>query len=294
MKIKKIMLVSLLSSSCVLTACGGSNNDNASVTQDDVDNQNVLEQPIDTVEQEIVADKPIVVDLQTIKDNSALINEILIEVFDKQNVSLIDAYFSVDLVHHFKGTISGRGAIEQSMTEALDQGELQQREIVRTVAQGEFVAVHQRVKTFLGDNLEKTQIVAEVFKVTDGAVAEYWKIAADEITAENTASGNSMLEGGGDASLSQSIEELSAHAEVVEDFFNIGFTNADTDLLDGLLGAEYIQHNPYIPNGRDAVLGWIGSGTGVNAKVQLTIAQGDLVFSLVDYGEPENPTVDIL
>lgn len=60
-----------------------------------------------------------------------------------------------------------------------------------------------------------------------------------------------------------------------------------------MISEEYIQHNPIVPNGLDAVIGLFSAIGPVEADVKRIIAQGNLVFAHVHYATFNQAGVDI-
>ena len=68
---------------------------------------------------------------------------------------------------------------------------------------------------------------------------------------------------------------------------------SDTSAVENYVSAEsYIQHNPHVPNGRDAFIGYLNSlaaeGKRFETKIAKTIAMGDFVLV---HSKVTNPAV---
>ena len=82
----------------------------------------------------------------------------------------------------------------------------------------------------------------------------------------------------------------------VETLYSKVFNQGQADLLDGLVGAEYIQHNPLFPNGTAPLVGYLKQAGSLPCEVKRMAIEGDLAFIHVRYlnwGGKEHAGVDI-
>ena len=74
-------------------------------------------------------------------------------------------------------------------------------------------------------------------------------------------------------------EELNKAAVLA--FYDTAFTKKDVDALAVFMGPQYIQHNPRVPNGLEALKGFIGylkkTSPLHKSEIKRVIVQGDLV-----------------
>lgn len=160
----------------------------------------------------------------------------------------------------------------------------------RAVAEGDFAAVHSHYAwspTFELDGGRGSAVV-DIFRYgPDGRIFEHWDVA--QAVPDATANGNTMVDGGGDPAASS---DPHANKALVLAVFAV-FRSGDPSGFDGLIAQDYIQHNPQVPNGLDAVRGFfIGLGP-VDVDVVRLIAQGDLVFAHSHYRTFNAAIVDI-
>jgi len=74
------------------------------------------------------------------------------------------------------------------------------------------------------------------------------------------------------------------------------FDQSKTELLPGLIAEPYIQHNPLVPDGVDALIGFIKYNGGLQNEVKRVAIDGDLAFVHAHYpniGGHEMAVVDI-
>lgn len=217
--------------------------------------------------------------------NKATVIEALTTGFDKQNIDAINQYWHADYIQHAPDFADGRKGLIDAVQGMKARNMKPNREIARIAAENDLVAVHSRMN-FGGDS---NRIVVDIFRVKDGKLVEHWDTRQAEVT--ETANGNTMVDGGGNSDFAVSPEDLVRNKENVRRFFEEGFANADIDLLRELMGDEYIQHNPRVPNGHQALFDFLagkGKGKGVvKPRVKRLVAQGDLVFAYVHYPRPD-------
>lgn len=160
----------------------------------------------------------------------------------------------------------------------------------RAVAEGDFAAVHSHYAwspTFELDGGRGSAVV-DIFRYgPDGRIVEHWDVA--QAIPDATANGNTMFDGGGDPAASSDPEANKVLVRAVFDVFRSG----DPSGFDGLIAPDYIQHNPQVPSGLEAVKSFFDGVGPVDVDVVRLIAQGDLVFAHSHYGTLNAAVVDI-
>ena len=101
---------------------------------------------------------------------------------------------------------------------------------------------------------------------------------------------------------------LPLHAGEIEDrntanvvgFYDMSFNQRDVDgAIKKYIGDEYIQHNPFAPDGiegfRDAVTGWLNADANIHIEIVRTVAEGNLVVTHVksSSSDGESAVMDI-
>jgi predicted SnoaL-like aldol condensation-catalyzing enzyme len=88
--------------------------------------------------------------------------------------------------------------------------------------------------------------------------------------------------------------QASSPKQIVTAFYNLAFVQgqAREGILKYISPTTYIQHNPMLPDGRDAVLKalpeWM-SKSGLRAEIKRVIAEGDLVVVHARWANPSKP-----
>lgn len=224
------------------------------------------------------------------EENRAMAIKALTEMFDAQNVELIDELYHPEYIQHSPSIADGRDGIRSGVTWMKENGMVPQREIARVLTQGDLVGVQSRVT--IGDG---TAIVGDIFRFADGQIIEHWDTTQNETPKEQTANGNSMIDGGGDVDIYMSNLNLARNTMNAVRFFDTGIAG-DIETLKELFGDDYIQHNPDVPNGKEPIFGFFEDSDGTLSEVIVhqTIADGDLTMALVEYAEWGNAVIEIL
>ena len=90
------------------------------------------------------------------------------------------------------------------------------------------------------------------------------------------------------------LAQSSSPKQIVTAFYNLAFVQGQVreGILKYISPTTYIQHNPMVPDGRDAVLmalpEWV-SKSGLRAEIKRVIAQGDLVVVHARWANPSKP-----
>jgi predicted SnoaL-like aldol condensation-catalyzing enzyme len=79
---------------------------------------------------------------------------------------------------------------------------------------------------------------------------------------------------------------------VVLEFYNRFFNQGDARAVDDLIVTDYVQHNPTVADGRDAIKPFVANGP-YPAEVKRLVAEGDLVVAHVYYLHSNSAAVDI-
>lgn len=231
---------------------------------------------------------PKYVDTTEEQKNINLVRKALYEAFDKQDTTLIPVLYHADYIQHSPSIEDGREGLLKAFKFFQSQNVEITRETPRIMAQGDLVGVQARV-TFQPWN--STAIVYDLFRIKDGQIIEHWDVQMSEPNpAVSPVNGNTMIDGGGDVNKKVTQEYLDKNTKAVQDFIHEGFAKGNKTLLESLFGAEYIQHNPQVPNGKEAVLGFIKDGEGFPAEIKRIMAMGDLVMALVHYKDATGET----
>ncbi|MGB3315947.1 MAG: nuclear transport factor 2 family protein [Albidovulum sp.] len=145
--------------------------------------------------------------------------------------------------------------------------------IHRVIAEGDLVVVHSEVD-FYGP-----KSILDLFRIEDGKIAEHWDVI-QEVPAE-TASGRTMFDG---ATEIADLDKTAENKALVTGFVSDVLMGGKLDRIDDYLAPEYMQHNPFVPDTRDGLKGFIdyiaaNEITFYYSALHTVVAEGNFVFT---------------
>jgi predicted SnoaL-like aldol condensation-catalyzing enzyme len=120
--------------------------------------------------------------------NKKLVIAAIKGVFVDRDATVLDRLFRPDYRQHNPQIPNGAAAIKAVLANLSKEFEY---EMGFVVAEGDLVMIHGRY-TGWGP---KPMIGVDIFRVSDGKVAEHWDVLQEEVPAANTANGNDMFTG---------------------------------------------------------------------------------------------------
>ncbi len=217
--------------------------------------------------------------------NKAIVITALKELFINANTDAVDMYWDENYIQHNPLFPNGSALLKDVFVNNRPDGFIYQPGLA--ISEGDFVVTHNRYLGFT----EKPAVVVDVFKVKNGKIVEHWDVLQEEVPAENTASGNPMFP------IEYSPSDLTTTSDyktVVKTALEALFTNADASALDTYWAEDYIQHNPNVPNGRDALKSFAIDNRPPNFAYEFGFAlqEGNFVFIQARYsGLGEKPFI---
>ncbi|KAF1331558.1 hypothetical protein FI667_g4289, partial [Globisporangium splendens] len=225
----------------------------------------------------------------TLEANKALAANALDTIFNKRDVSAVDKYISTTYLQHNPAVADGRDALKSFMALFPSDSKF---ELGTQAADGDLVWTHARYSGIPGLN---TSIAVDVFRVKDGMIVEHWDVIQEEVPAAKTVSGRPMFpiiesstsmppvpKGCGDASATpcESKEELDANKALAAKALDAFFNKRDASAVDAYIGAEYLQHNPHVGDGREELKAFIKTfSSGSKYELGAQVAERDLVWT---------------
>jgi predicted SnoaL-like aldol condensation-catalyzing enzyme len=119
--------------------------------------------------------------------NKALVIEAFDTLFNQRNYSAAERYWSPNYVQHSAHIGPGREGLFH-LIEGIPPTLKYEAGLI--VADGDFVVVHGRFSGFGGP---VSWIAADILRIEDGVLAEHWDVIQDEVTMEESKSGNPMF-----------------------------------------------------------------------------------------------------
>jgi predicted SnoaL-like aldol condensation-catalyzing enzyme len=162
--------------------------------------------------------------------------------------------------------------------------------IKHIVADGDYVAVHWHYSDTPENEFTESAKI-DLYKLIEGQIIEHQNFSMP-YTA-NTESGNSVFSDLYDYGTTFANNDIAVEEEnktMVAEFYVNAFNNQDVTLIDELVDESYLQHNPFVPNGRSGLRGYISSGSAPsNVAIFVTLAEDDLVWTF----RSDAPVVDL-
>jgi len=119
--------------------------------------------------------------------NKALVLVALDTLFNKRNYSVAEQYWSPDLILHCAHIAPGRDGLFEFVKTAPVTLRYEPGVIV---ANEDYVIAHGRIS---GNGRPRNWIVATVFRIEDGRVAEQWEVVQDEASRGESKSGHPIF-----------------------------------------------------------------------------------------------------
>lgn len=208
------------------------------------------------------------------------------DVLVYRNLNNFGKYVGDTYIQHATAYGDGPVAMIKAVAGELTADPDVQIDLYRTIAEDDYVAIHSVWTQSNGDQY----VYVDIWRAEDGILVEHWD-HYQQVPAES-ANENTMYQGPeADIYSKQDIEQNRERAVAVLNTFG---NPADTSAVEAFVSPEtYIQHNPYVPNGREAFLGYLGSlaaeGTRFETQIAKTIAMGDMVLV---HSKQTNPAVE--
>jgi predicted SnoaL-like aldol condensation-catalyzing enzyme len=224
--------------------------------------------------------------------NKELVKRIYTEVIDQDNKALASELFAADYDPH-DSTVptgpDGEVALVQNLKKQIPG-------VVATIkhigAEGDFVLVHWHASATPSDEATG-KAGTDLYRVSGGKVAEHWGKFQD--VPAMTASGNSMFS---DLYVYKTPKqpvteaEEAANEKMAVAAYKGLFNDRNAALLDQYWDPGYLQHNPSVPNGTDALRQFVQSLPAGGTKLDFfqTISDDDLVYTMGLNADQANPS----
>lgn len=129
-----------------------------------------------------------------------------------------------------------------------------------------------------------------MFRFENGKIAEHWDSIQE--TVSETASGRSMTDG---ATEITDLDRTGADKALVTGLVTDVLMKGEIDKIDSYIAPAYMQHNPFVPDTRDGLKGFIAY-LGENeiqfwySDLHLVVAEGNFVFTQAEGVYDGTPT----
>lgn len=197
------------------------------------------------------------------------------DVLVYRNLNNFGKYVGDTYIQHASAYGDGPVALIKAVAGELTADPDVRIDLYRTIAEGPYVAIHSVWTQSSGDQY----VFVDIWRVENGKLVEHWD-HYQQVPAE-AVNDNTMYQGPeADIYAHQDIEQNRERAIAVLNTFQ---TPEDTSAVEAFVSPEtYIQHNPHVPNGQEALLGYLGSlaadGVRFDSQIAKSIAMGDFVL----------------
>lgn len=222
-----------------------------------------------------------VVSAKVIAQNKQLVLNFYKDIFNKHQLNKVEKYLVSDYKQHNPFAATGRAAFTQFFTTYIKQNPGYRVDVKRIIAQNDLVVVHSNAKNSASD---RGSAVIDIFRIKNGKIVEHWDVV--QPVPEKSANNNTMFYAKGTPVQVKgaSAAVVAANTKLVTTFYNELFKKGNIAAIDQYLAPEYIQHNPGVATGREAIKkAFAGIMPSTNpdsnpSKTVRVIAEGDLVL----------------
>eukprot|EP00924_Labyrinthula_sp_SR-Ha-C_P002822 snap_masked-scaffold_13-processed-gene-7.36-mRNA-1 protein AED:1.00 eAED:1.00 QI:0/-1/0/0/-1/1/1/0/262 len=209
--------------------------------------------------------------LDVLAFSKKLMAKVMVESKATRCAGLIEAFVSPDYVEHNCSYVDGR----DSLIQAVESGSFETVNVVRALEEDNLVVLHVDYGEY---------IVFEVFRFENWKIVEHWDNWQLAVSAENSANGNSMIDGPTRIKRANATENYEyVHFVYGELVGSSGNVTALSEVAQ-YYSTNYIQHNPDIPNGFESVASFF-SVAELPLTEKIHAAEGNFVFVAMDSGD---------
>ena len=191
------------------------------------------------------------------------------------DLSAIDRYTGSRYTQHSTGMKDGADGFIEFFKGFLERTSDRDIRVIRAIEDGNnvFVHVYQDI-----DNGTAKWVTTDMFDTDENdRMIEHWDVIAAYTEVDKTASGNDVVLG--DFEL-KDLDKTDENKKLVRNFIVDVFQNGNHDSVEKYVSTEkYIQHNPSVPNGIDALKQFLANQTFQYDFIFKVIGQGDHVVS---------------
>ncbi|UWQ78676.1 nuclear transport factor 2 family protein [Leisingera sp. S132] len=217
-------------------------------------------------------------------ENKATAVALLEQGLAKGDRDFIRAHVAEDYIQHNPQAADGREGLLGfvDFLETLDPPV--QVNPIRVFGDENFVVIHQTAEFF------GPKVIIDLFRFEDGKLVEHWDAIQDEVT--ETASGRSMIDGTTEIT---DLDKTDANKALVTGLVTDVLMGGDLARIDSYIRADYMQHNPYVPDTRDGLKGFIAylAENEISfgyTKLHNVVAEGNFVMTQAEGIYDSKPT----
>ncbi|MEL6303956.1 MAG: nuclear transport factor 2 family protein [Bacteroidota bacterium] len=207
------------------------------------------------------------------------------------NIEVVKKYTGDRYTQHSTGVADGPEGFMEFFSGFLERTKNRDIRLIRTLEDGRFVFVHAYQDI---DNGTAKWITTDMFDTdANDKIIEHWDVIAQYREPHETVSGNDMILG--DFEL-KDLDKTEENKAIIRNFLVDVMQNKNHNALNQYVSSEkYIQHNPTLPNGIEALANFLATQTFTYDFVFHVMGQGNHVvsYSKVTYNTVEHALFDI-
>lgn len=209
------------------------------------------------------------------------------DVLVHRNLNNFGKYIGETYIQHATAYADGPAEMLAAVAKELTNDPGVQVDLYRTIAEDDYVGIHSVWTASSGEKY----VYFDIWRTENGLLVEHWDHYQQ--APEDAANENTMYQGP-NADIYTSTQDIERNRERAIAVLNVFANPSDTSAVTDFVSDEtYIQHNPYVPNGREAFLGYLAelaaNNTRFETEIAKTIATGDMVLV---HSKQTNPDKD--
>lgn len=205
--------------------------------------------------------------------------EVLIDIFQTKDLTVIDRYFAEPFVQHDPNIADGLSGMKAFVSEVA-RSPAAAITIYRTLVDGELVLLHSRYEGL--KNAPGPLIAFDLFRFKDGKIVEHWGGQEPQVPAQNL-SGHTQVDG---PTAVEDRDKTEANRTLVQSYRSIVTNQKHYDRISEFLADSYIQHAVGVGDGIERLKARfarvVKPGSLPTLIPRLYLADGNFVLSLVE------------
>lgn len=191
------------------------------------------------------------------------------------NIEVVKKYTGNRYTQHSTGVKDGVEGFIEFFTGFLQRTNTRDIQIIRAIEDGNYVFLHVYQDI---DNGTAKWVTTDLFDTDENdKIIEHWDVIAAYKEVNETVTGNDVVLGHFEL---KDLDKTEENKALVRTFLTEVFQNKKYDQLEDFVSSEnYIQHNPNIPNGKEALKHLLTHNNLVYDFVFKIIGQGDHVVA---------------
>ncbi len=213
--------------------------------------------------------------------NRNIVVQLSNSMLSQDEVSALGHYFDRELIQHDPAVQNGRTPMLNSIRSMRQQVPARTLTVKHVLADRNLVFVQSHISATPANEMSGLNRY-DTYRLDHGVIVEHWVVQNDAPT--NSASGNSVFSNlytypSPPAPLT--VDQMDMNRLLVKNLSIDVFSQRNFGLLDRLWATNYIQHNPYLINGRAALAGALPYFVPVGNQYRVTMVMSDGDLALI-------------